>query len=203
MKKIRLSCITLLSSLFLFASCATKKDEVKNESKGDAITQTNSNKAESETLETSVNEGVLKRAEYKADFSEDWNGLVSTIDKVVIVELSDEEKESSMLDNNFVVQVYYKITNNGDKDFNTYPDQGVIVIEGQQVDSEMFGSDSIGGEIMKGVTKEGIVTYSVPKIENVDAVKDIRIKWSADFDTENWDEEFHKEFDVTFNLTKV
>lgn len=201
MKKIRMISITLLTSLLL-ASCATKKEGVKEESKGNAVTQTTDSENQTEASTTDEPNGVLKRAEYKADFTEDWNGLVTSINKVVVVELSDEEKENSMLDNNFVVQVYYKITNNGDKDFNTYPDQGVMVIEGQQVDSEMFGSDSIGGEIMKGVTKEGVVTYSVPKIENVDAVKDVRLKWSADYDTENWDEEFHKEFDVTFDLTK-
>lgn len=201
MKKIRIISFTLLTSLLL-VSCGTKKKDTKIESKGNAVTQTTVSETQTETSTTTEPNGVLKRAEYKADFSEDWNGLITSIDKVVVVELSDEEKENSMLENNFVVQVYYKITNNGDKDFNTYPDQGIMVIEGQQVDSEMFGSDSIGGEIMKGVTKEGLVTYSVPKIENVDAVKDIRLKWSADYDTDSWDEEFHKEFDVTFNLTK-
>lgn len=201
MKKISVISLTLLTSLLL-TSCATNKEEAKEESKGNAVTQTSSSSDETESSVSTETDGVLKRAEYKADFSEDWNGLGSSIDKVVVVELSDEEKEDSMLENNFVVQVYYKITNNGDKDFNTYPDQGVMVIEGQQVDSEMFGSDSIGGEIMKGVTKEGIVTYSVPKIENVDAVKDIRLKWTADYDTDDWDEEFHKDFDVTFDLTK-
>ncbi len=47
-------------------------------------------------------------------------------------------------------------------DFDTYPDQATMVVEGQQIEAEMFLSDSIGGEILSGVTKEGIVTFSVP-----------------------------------------
>ena len=66
----------------------------------------------------------------------------------------------------------------------------------------MFLSDSIGGEILSGVSKEGIVTFSVPKIEDVSNVANIRLKWEADYDTDNYDEESYKEFDVTFDLRK-
>lgn len=156
---------------------------------------------ENGTKSSGARDGVLKKAEYKAEYKEDWKGLETLISKVVIVEINDAEKANSMLDNNFVVQVYFTLKNNSDRDFNAYPDQGTLVIEGQQIDSEMFG-DNIGGEILKGVSKEGIVTYSVPKINDIENVKDIRLKWTADYDTDNYEEDFHKEYDVTFDLTK-
>ena len=145
-----------------------------------------------ETTETSIVESEspsVNRAEYSADFSEDWKGLVTKINKVVIAELTDDEVEKQGLENKYVVQVYFSIDNTSDTDFNIYPDQSTLVIEGQQIEAEMFLSDSIGGEILSGVSKEGIVTFSVPKIEDVSNVANIRLKWEADYDTDNYDEE--------------
>jgi len=144
----------------------------------------------------------VDRAEYSANFSEEWNGLTTNINKGVIVELSDDEIEMQGLENKYDVQVYFEITNNSDMDFDTYPDQATMVVEGQQIEAEMFLSDSIGGEILSGVTKEGMVTFSVPKIEDVSNVSKIRLKWSASYDIENYDENNYKDFDVTFDLTK-
>ncbi|MDN3037220.1 DUF4352 domain-containing protein [Enterococcus faecium] len=158
-----------------------------------------------ETTETSIVESEspsVNRAEYSADFSEDWKGLVTKINKVVIAELTDDELEKQGLENKYAVQVYFSIDNTSDTDFNIYPDQSTLVIEGQQIEAEMFLSDSIGGEILSGVSKEGIVTFSVPKIEDVSNVANIRLKWEADYDTDNYDEESYKEFDVTFDLRK-
>lgn len=203
MKKVSL--LGFLSiSLLLLGACGNSKGKTEV-SKGEATVRTET----VETSESSVAEetnkgedGIVAIGEYTSDWSEDWNGLNFKIDKVAVAEMTDEEIAMKGIDNNYVVMVNYIITNNGDKDFNTYPDQGTIVIEGQQVDAEIFGSDNIGGEILQGVTKEGAVIYSVKNIEDVAAVKDIRLKWSASYDTENWDEDYYKDFDVTFDLTK-
>lgn len=110
--------------------------------------------------------------------------------------------ENQKLENRYVAQVYFKIENTSDKDFNVYPDQGTLVIEGQQIDADMWFSDDLGGEILHGVTKEGMVTFSIPKISNVDNVPNIRLIWRANFDTNNYDEESSKDFDVSFDLKK-
>lgn len=205
MKKVYLGVFIGVNLLFLSA-CSSPEGE-KTVSKGSATAQTESivessaeNTTESSTIES--NNATVDRAEYSANFSEDWNGLTTNINKVVIVELSDDEIEMQGLENKYAVQVYFEITNNSDMDFDTYPDQATMVVEGQQIEAEMFLSDSIGGEILSGVTKEGIVTFSVPKIEDVSNVSNIRLKWSASYDTENYDEDNYKDFDVTFDLTK-
>ena len=205
MKKVYLGVFIGINLLFLSA-CSSPEDK-KTVTQGSATAQTESiveSSAENTTESSNVesNSATVDRAEYSANFSEDWNGLTTNINKVVIVELSDDEIEMQGLENKYAVQVYFEITNNSDMDFDTYPDQATMVVEGQQIEAEMFLSDSIGGEILSGVTKEGIVTFSVPKIEDVSNVSNIRLKWSASYDTENYDEDNYKDFDVTFDLTK-
>lgn len=199
--------------LLLISGCSSS-DNQANISEGAATvasTESESSQANveetSETIEdleseTEGQDGIIAIGDYSADWSESWNGLDFKIDRVAIAEMTDEEVESQGIENNYIVMVNYVITNNGDKDFYTYPDQGVLVVEGQQVDAELFGSDDLGGEILQGVTKEGAVIYSVKNIEDVTAVKNIRLKWSANYDTDDWEEESHKDFDVTFDLNK-
>ncbi len=176
MKKVHLG-VFIGINLLLLSACSSPEDE-KTVTQGSATAQTESivessaeNTTESSTVES--NNATVDRAEYSANFSEDWNGLTTNINKVVIVELSDDEIEMQGLENKYAVQVYFEITNNSDMDFDTYPDQATMVVEGQQIEAEMFLSDSIGGEILSGVTKEGIVTFSVPKIEDVSNVSNI------------------------------
>ena len=205
MKKVYLSAFIAINLLFLSA-CSSPEGE-KTVTQGSATAQTDSiveSSAENTTGSTIMesNSATVDRAEYSASFSEDWKGLTTNINKVVIVELTDDEIEMQGLENKYAVQIYFRISNNSDMDFSTYPDQSTLVIEGQQIEAEMFLSDSIGGEILSGVTKEGIVTFSVPKIEDVSNVSNIRLKWSASYDTDNYDDDSYKDFDVTFDLTK-
>ena len=138
----------------LFLSACSSPEDKKTVTQGSATAQTESivessaeNTTESSTVES--NSATVDRAEYSANFSEDWNGLTTNINKVVIVELSDDEIEMQGLENKYAVQVYFEITNNSDMDFDTYPDQATMVVEGQQIEAEMFLSDSIGGEILR------------------------------------------------------
>ncbi|EUJ44393.1 hypothetical protein [Listeria rocourtiae] len=43
--------------------------------------------------------------------------------------------------------------NSGELDFDTYPDQATVLVEGQQLEASMLASDNIGGEILKGAKK--------------------------------------------------
>ena len=127
----------------LFLSACSSPEDKKTVTQGSATAQTESivessaeNTTESSTVES--NSATVDRAEYSANFSEDWNGLTTNINKVVIVELSDDEIEMQGLENKYAVQVYFEITNNSDMDFDTYPDQATMVVEGQQIEAEMF-----------------------------------------------------------------
>ncbi|AHI40555.1 hypothetical protein [Enterococcus faecalis] len=198
MKKSILLGLILASALSLGACSNNKEDATQ----GSAKLRASSKSEESSTLTQEEKIPTVNRAEYTVSFSEDWQGLKTSISKVIIAELSKSEMENQKLENKYVAQVYFKIENTSDKDFNVYPDQGTLVIEGQQIDADMWFSDDLGGEILHGVTKEGLVTFSIPKISNVDNVPNIRLIWRANFDTDNYNEESSKDFDVSFDLTK-
>lgn len=66
----------------------------------------------------------------------------------------------------------------------------------------MWFSDDLGGEILYGVIKEGLVIFLIFKILNVDNVLNIRLIWWVNFDIDNYNEEFLKDFDVFFDLIK-
>lgn len=205
MKKVKVLSILVLSAIVLAACGGGNK---KEEKAGVATAKTSANVSESsateetEVVEKANSDSVVERQEYASEWSEDWNGLVSKVTKVVLVEITDVEKEEKMLDSNFLTQVYFEVNNTSDKDFNTYPDQATLVISGQQVEADMFGSDHIGGEIMAGVTKQGMVTFQIPNPIKVSEIHDIRLKWSSDYNTDNYEEDSHKDFDVSLNLTK-
>ncbi|EIB6810865.1 DUF4352 domain-containing protein, partial [Enterococcus faecalis] len=177
MKKILFLGIIVFSSLLLEA-CSNNNNE---NTKGSATLQTANYSKDSSTIQEEKIP-TLNRAEYSVSYSEDWQGLKTSISKVVIAELSESEMKNQNLENKYIAQIYFKIENTSDKDFNVYPDQGTLVIEGQQISADMWFSDDIGGEILRGVTKEGMVTFSIPKLSNVKNIPNIRLIWSANFD---------------------
>lgn len=213
MKKIFKIVLMCVSALILMSACTNSSNKSVKETKGTAsekqekIKEQNTNENESETFneepeKEDTSNLVTERAEYTSDFSEEWNGLVTKIYKVVLAELTDEEQEELNADSKYIVQVYLNIQNNGDKDISTFPDQGTLVIQGQQVDASLFSTD-LGGEIMKGVTKDDFVTFFVPKLENMAQINEIRLKWNSHFDSDDYNEDDFKEHDVTLQLSKV
>jgi len=94
-----------------------------------------------------------------AKWSDDYNGLKMEIQKAVVTDkaptMEDENAETS------AVGVKFKMENTTDGKFTFYPDQAVLVTStGEQIDMpDMWVSDSIGGEIDKGVIKEGNIIW--------------------------------------------
>lgn len=200
MKKFKLLGLFIISSLILIG--CTNKNSNTRITRGNATGQKISTES-TIVSSTKESESVINIGVYTANWSESWNGLDCKINKVHIAEMSPEELAEKGLDNKYIVMVHYIITNNSDKDFNIYPNQGTLVIEGQQVEAILSEGDNLGGEILKGVTKDGVIMYSVKNIENVSNVKNIRLKWPADYSTDNYEEDSYKDFDVTFNLSKI
>lgn len=139
--------------------------------------------------------------EYTVDWSEDWNGLKISIDSVKIVKFdTPEQAENFQAEGEGAIGVSFIVENNSDVDLETYPDQSTMVVNGQQIDANISMSDSIGGEILSGVRKEGIVTFDIPKMEDSEAINNIRLKWDAsDWNSDDMDNSF-KDFDVTIEL---
>ncbi|QWC23524.1 hypothetical protein KJK41_03935 [Bacillus haikouensis] len=83
--------------------------------------------------------------------------------------MEDENAKAS------AVGVKFKMENTTDGKFTFYPDQAVLVTStGEQIDMpDMWVSDSIGGEIDKGVIKEGNIIWYLERghAEDIEWIK--------------------------------
>ena len=109
--------------------------------------------------------------------------------------MEDENVETS------AVGIKFRMENTTDGKFTTYPDQARLVTStGEQIEyPEMWISDSVGGEIDKGVIKEGNIMWYLERGE-AEQIEWIKLKWDAhvgdevDFDGER------KEYEIELKL---
>lgn len=191
----------LIISLLLLGACGTNKKKadvkpakVENTKKSTTKSSTSQSEKEVET------KGVISRADFETNWSEEWHGLTTTITNVSIVKMEADTMAQSGLKGEGMVALKFVLENNGEADLSSYPDQATLVIDGQQIDSNMAVSDSVGGEILTGVKKEGAVIFDVPALTDPTAISEIRVKWqSSDTQSEDLDDMF-KDNDVTITL---
>lgn len=150
--------------------------------------------------DSSTDDGIIDSKDYLTDWSSDWKGLKTSIEGVSVFKVDPAKLEEDGEEGEGLVAVSYKIKNTSDIDFDTYPDQGVLVVNGKQIDASTMQSDDIGGEIMKDVTNEGTVVYVLPTLSHVNDIKNIRLKWDAGYDTDDLDDDSFKTFDAQLNL---
>ncbi|AHJ05817.1 hypothetical protein [Listeria monocytogenes] len=53
---------------------------------------------------------------------------------------------------------------------------------------------------MQGVNKDGAVVYILPTLNDVSDIKDIRLTWSANYETDNYEEDSFKDYDARITL---
>lgn len=200
--------LALILSLLL-AACggneATNELEKNDTDKAKAKTsETSSNASSDEKKEEEKAEETPKEDEIwtyyeNAKWSDDFKGLKSEIIKVVVTDkapdLEDESKKAS------AVGVKFKMENTTDGKFTTYPDQAVLVTStGEQIDMpEMFVSDNIGGEIDKGVIKEGNIIWYLERGE-AEKIEWIKMSWYAVEGAEMDSDGERKEYEVELKL---
>ncbi|OJG44868.1 hypothetical protein RV02_GL000474 [Enterococcus gilvus] len=171
---------------------------------------TDSSSKKSETSETSLVSDTNSKQEsssfkfeklYSTNWSEDWHGLTTKIDKVKIVEPHDPEQNLDGSTTALAVGVNFTITNNSDRDIMVYPNQGNIVIGDQQGKVNLSDSNNdLGGTISPGVTKTGVISYSLSNQIDASSIKDLRVLWKAtDTKVENVDD-YTKSYDISLNL---
>lgn len=123
------------------------------------------------------------------------------IDRIRIAKIKpfkDTEEKNTVY--NGIVLVHFSVT--AQRDINFYPTQGTLVTsDGQQVEANMYSSDSFDDEIAKGATKSGNVLFALTKLDNPKDLKTLRLKWDANYDTDNYDDDNSSHtYDVTVNL---
>jgi lysozyme family protein len=88
------------------------------------------------------------------------------------------------------------------RDISIYPSQGTLVTsDGQQADADTYNGDDFDGDIAKGVTKDGYVLWELEKMTDPKAIKTLRVKFHANYETDDMDDDnAYKDFDFTINL---
>ncbi|HFL0016837.1 TPA: hypothetical protein ACGXXK_000275 [Listeria monocytogenes] len=203
MKKLFLLASLLLVFSFGLSACGSSSDSAKEESKEESTSTTNESEDLTEdetTMEEETDSGIIDSEDYATSWSEDWKGLQTKISSVSVFKVDSAKLAEDGEDGEGLIVVNYELNNNSEIDFNTYPDQGVLVADGKQIDASMINSDDLGGELMQGVSKDGAVVYILPTLNDVSDIKDIRLTWSASYETDNYEEDSFKDYDARITL---
>lgn len=193
--------LSILSILLILSGCNNGTNDKKNEANSSKYDQTTN--STSKSSENSSQESSQFKFEnvFTTNWSEDWHGLTTKIDKVKIVEPHEPEQNIDGSVTALAVGVNFTITNNSDRDIMVYPNQGNVVIDGQQGKVDLANSNNdLGGTISSGVTKTGVISYMLSNQVDAASIKDIRVLWKAT-DTKVEDvNDYTKDYDVTINL---
>lgn len=138
-----------------------------------------------------------KQTEKWEDLSFDINRVATTNDFPTYDDDSNDVIKSA-------VAIDFLIKNNSkDKMYSTYPDQAVLITNtGEQIEmTEMWESDSIGGEIHEGVEKEGTVVWVLEKTK-VEDLKWVKLTWNSSYEDPdgNYDLDKYKDHSVKVEL---
>ncbi|WP_405131919.1 hypothetical protein MHB43_10455 [Paenibacillus sp. FSL H8-0317] len=185
--------LLLLSALMLTAAltaCGSDKTAIKDENPAQAkVEETAAPAAETTKAEEPAAEPVVEEAKEEAPapddiwtyydnatWSDDFNGVKSSIEKVVVTDQAPKDYDESNLTAS-AVGIKFKIENTTDKLWTTYPDQAELITStGEQLQADLFVSDDLGGEIEEGVIKEGNVIWFLERGHAAD-VKWVKVKW--------------------------
>lgn len=137
------------------------EDEVVEE-----VTGNNENLPEEQVGDVIEGEGMsrtVKATNYGIDESIENGPFIITLlhSQVSHLEIEDEEMAEYFGGKNLVaVSLQIEVTNDSSDTNSIYPDQGTIVTNtGQQVDADIWMSDSVGGDFYGEVTKDGGVFF--------------------------------------------
>lgn len=193
--------LSVLSVILILSGCSNGDSEVKSNSNAANNNQTIA--TSSENAENSTQESSQFKFEnvFSTNWSEDWHGLTTKIDKVKIVEPYEPEQNIDGSTTALAVGVNFTITNNSDRDIMIYPNQGSVVIGDQQGKVDLANSNNdLGGTIAPGATKTGVISYMLSNQVDAASIKNLRVLWKAT-DTKVEDvNDYTKDYDITLNL---
>lgn len=203
MKLIKIALPIALSILVLTAcgqSEATKELESKDTNKAVAKVDSATAASAKDAPKESPKKQDIWTYYNDAKWSDNYQGLKLDIEKVVVSDKAPN-KEDGKTFNASAVGVKFKLENTTDGLFTAYPDQARLVTStGEQIDMpEMFLSDHIGGEIEKGVIKEGNIIWYLNR-GHAEDIKWIKLKWSARSGPQNKLDNPTKDFDIELKL---
>lgn len=199
--------IAVVAVIFIIAAIGGSGDDSSSSSKNATAKQTkdadDSGTANTKKIHIDNQTAtVINQTAYNPHFTDtSWSGTNVKIDKVTVSKikpLTDHDEDDNVYKG--VVKVHYVIT--ATRDISIYPTQGTLnTSDGQQIDANQYTSDDFDGDINKGATKSGNVIYTLKTLNKVSDLKSLRLKWDANYDTDNMeDDNAYKTYDVTVDL---
>ncbi len=206
-KLLSLIVITVLSLSLVACGTDTPKesaggnDQIQKESaSGNDQTQKEEETTDTEDKDTTSNKG--KTYVVEGAVSED-SGITQTIKEVSIFDNMTDAVESygqsslvinDEAKNKVTVVVNFEIKNNNEFKINTYPTQATFITNtGEQVEADMWASESFDGEIFEGVTKDGHILFSLDKTA-IEELTSFKMAWNTYHEngtSDNYEDDYH------------
>jgi hypothetical protein len=194
--------VLLLALTGCGADKATEELDKNDKNKAEAKVEDKATEGEDKSADTSTEDAKAEDVwTYydNAKWSDNYNGLAMEIQKAVVTDkaptMEDENAKAS------AVGVKFRMENTTDGKFTFYPDQAVLVTStGEQIDMpDMLVSDSIGGEIDKGVIKEGNIIWYLERGQ-AEQIEWIKLTFSGHQGAEDNFEAETKEYEIELKL---
>ncbi|WP_395320698.1 hypothetical protein [Levilactobacillus parabrevis] len=129
--------------------------------------------------DTSTLHTLTEKYVYTANKDNTWNGANTQIDGVSITKTKSftfTDNDNNSQTGNGIIMV--NITTKANKDIYFYPSTGKLITnDGQQLDAAR-SSDSFG-QIYSSAKKDGTILFYIPKLKNVNSIKNIRFVFDA------------------------
>lgn len=175
-------------------------NDVNEEEAVDEIAEDEETAQIGETIENEAGEFVLKGQNMEGRVIE-TGPIVLTIEKINTISgtVSPAYQDLIGADELEYVQVDIHVENTSDEDVNFFSSQGTMSTStGEQLETDMFLSGHIPGELMAG-TQASDTFFYILENSNAEDVESVRIKWSSPNDIESWDnigDEVDESFDI-------
>lgn len=171
--------------------------------KGSTTKKSNSSSSEStQTIDFGYEKHpILDQATYPVQWSDNtWAGTQVKVDKVQIIKTKPFKDDATGKMYAGVVLMHFGIT--ASRDISIYPSQGTLVTsDGQQSSADTLNGEDFDGDIAKGVSRDGYVIWELEKMDNPKAIKTLRVKFDANYDTDDMDDDnSYKTYDFTINI---
>jgi len=144
---------------------------------------------------------VLSRKKYNLDFSDDsWSSAAIRVNNVEIIKTDSFVYNESTNDKAQGLAIV-NISIMPSKDIYAYMSSAnLITNDGQQIETEYYSiknyKENPSGEIANGAKKNGNLIFPIDKLDQIENIKNIRLKFSAADD----DELDNHDYDFTINL---
>lgn len=164
--------------------------------------KSSSSSSQEKTIDFDNNKlSVLANVTYPVQWSDNsWAGTQVSVDKATLVKVDPFKDDGDGKTYSGIVVVHFKIT--AARDISIFPSQGTLITsDGQQAEADSYDSDSFDGDIGKGVTKDGYVAWELEKMDDPKAIKTLRIKFDASYETDDLDDDnAYKTYDFTISI---